>query len=715
MKHHNIILPIFIGLLFSFIFSGTVCAYRPNILVFLADDMGYGDSQVYNPDSKIPMPNLDRLAEDGMVFTDFHTSASYCAPSRYSFMTGNYQWRGLFPEGQWDYKAGSQILHGQMSLADIVKTSGYHTAIFGKLHLGGEFYIENSSEFANLYTSSYQVDFGRGLIDGPLSYGFDYSFTLLRGIQRPPYAYFENDQLVCDPQDLITWEVGIYGDSEIMEWGKGLGMPDYDSSAVGPDLTQKAIDFIDQHHQMNTTNGTDTPFFLYYAAQSAHQPWTPPEYFYGTPVRDVTGMTPHTDMIYEVDVALGKLLDELESRGLLDDTLIIFASDNGGKPDELIYGHDAVGGLRGRKGTIWEGGHRVPFVVRWGDGTLPGSMIPPGTTRSQLLGAQDIAATIAALIEYDLPADQAYDSFNFLPVLLGEQSDSDPVRDHLIMEDFYAASGVPHANNFVSEFFAFRMDQWKLILNTQNQVIGLYDLDDDLTESHNLMNVSEHSDRIAYMRNRFIELHSSARTSPSSGLETNCSNGIDDDGDDLIDCYDPDCQGAPDCDADPTPSASFDSGTEGFLYADDTFNGTHWPAYASGQYTASSGFNGSGGLRVTLGGVDGVDVTSGMSGGWSKTFLVEESADAWIDLRYRLVMNGYDADECVQVLVSIDGGEPQVLAGLCGRDTETGWQSASISQYLSAGSHTLTIGGFNNKKTGPAETAEIYFDDLEIN
>ena len=201
---------------------------------------------------------------------------------------------------------------------------------------------------------------------------------------------------------------------------------------------------------------------------------------------------------------------------------------------------------------------------------------------------------------------------------------------------------------------------------------------------------------------------------PEPETETNCSNGIDDDGDGLIDCDDPDCEGSADCATDPTSSASFDSGTEGFTYADDTFNGTHWPAYASGQYTSSGGYNGSGGLRVTLGGVDGVDVTSGMSGGWSKTFSVEESADTWIDLRYRLVMNGYDADECAQVLVSIDGGEPQVLAGLCGRGQETGWQSASISQYLSAGSHTLTIGGFNNKKTGPAETAEIYFDDLEI-
>jgi hypothetical protein len=210
-------------------------------------------------------------------------------------------------------------------------------------------------------------------------------------------------------------------------------------------------------------------------------------------------------MIYEIDVALSRLMEACEERGLINNTLIIFTSDNGGIPDEIHFGHDAVGGLKGQKPDIWEGGHRVPFVAKWGDGTLERSVIPPGTTSNQLIGVHDLAATLAELAGKSLLLDQARDSFNFLPVLLGQGTDAEPVRDHLLME-----AGYPPSPNRSS----IRVGQWKLILDEINNVLGLYNLADDLAETNNLMDDPSQAERIELMRNRFFELRWSDRTAP---------------------------------------------------------------------------------------------------------------------------------------------------------------------------------------------------------
>jgi len=475
---------------------------KPNIIFFISDDMGWGDSPVYNPESKIPMPNLDKLAAEGMWFTDAHTPAARCAPTRYSAMTGNYQWRGLKESGQWKYRGGSQILGDQLTVANILQDNGYNTAIFGKLHLGGDFYRKGSNEFVSETAPEELIDFARGLQNGPLTYGFNYSYLCLRGIQDPPYAFFENDQLVGNPDDLMMWESGWYGDSKIIM--DGIGMPYWNSSEVGPVLTQKAIEFIDRHHQKNLDAGTNNPFFLYYASQSAHGPYTPPDSFHGEPVKGATGMGRHTDMIYEIDVALGKLMEAVQERGLINNTLIIFTSDNGGIPNQTHLGHDAVGGLRGKKMQIWEGGHRVPFVAKWGDGTPEGSFIPPGTISNQLIGVHDLTATLAALVGENLPANQARDSFNFLPVLLGElYTGNSSVRDHLIMN-----------TDKPVRYLAIRESYWKLILDENNNVFGLYNLADDLYETDNLMDDPSQTDSIQAMKERLLELRDSDRTAP---------------------------------------------------------------------------------------------------------------------------------------------------------------------------------------------------------
>jgi hypothetical protein len=205
-------------------------------------------------------------------------------------------------------------------------------------------------------------------------------------------------------------------------------------------------------------------------------------------------------------------------------------------------------------------------------------------------------------------------------------------------------------------------------------------------------------------------------TDPDSPVDSElvCNDGIDNDADGLIDCQDPDCEDSPYCATNVILSSSFDTDAEGFTYADDPFNNTSQPMYAKGAHASSGGVAGSGGLQVTLGGVDYKTILSGISGGWSQTFYVAEAMTVQIDLQYRLVMNGFDSDECAQVLVSIDGGPAQVIDEMCGRDKETGWVNQLLVRDFSAGSHTITIGGFNNKKTALMEFADIYIDNVNI-
>jgi len=483
--------------------------------------MGWGDTRVNNPDSKVPMPNLERLARQGMNFTDAHTSAAKCAPTRYSALSGNYHWRGRLKWGHWPWFGGSQFLDGQQSVADVVKTAGYRTAMIGKMHLGGDLYKKNSSQFADYDTPFEQLDIARGMKNGPRTYGFDYTFTAPRGLQKEPYAYFENDFLFGNVDQLIKWERGTYGKSKIIE--PGMGMPYFDTSETGPVLLRRALNYIDRHHTQNMTDGTDTPFFMYYASQAAHEPFTPPATMAGQQVEGATGTNAHLDMIYELDVALGALITALEQRGLADNTLIIFASDNGGiaKADDRALGHNMGGGLRGAKGEIWEGGHRVPFVAKWGDGTPAGSTIPPGTRSDQMVGVHDLMATLAAVVDRPLPADQARDSFNLLPILKGQQPAGTPVRDHLIME-----ADVVNGLQQGPRQFAYREGDWKLIFAPDGSPLKLYNLSTHRNESFNQIDLPANADRVRQMASRFQSRYESDRTAPVGNSNQNCGRPV---------------------------------------------------------------------------------------------------------------------------------------------------------------------------------------------
>ena len=493
----------------------------PNILLILLDDMGYGDCKVYNPESTIPMPNLEALATRGMVFTDAHSTAATCAPSRYSVLTGNYPWRGRKPGGTWRYNDPCQILHGQNTIGNLLKEAGYHTAIFGKLHMGGDFYSrEYPGQFVHgkIEDDQTSIDFSLRFRNGPLDHGFDYSFILPSGIQYKPYAYFENDKLVDDPEKLIVHREGRYGDSVIKR--DGFGSEDYDSTQAGPRLMEKAMDFIDTHHKENMRARKKRPFFIHYCSQVLHDPCTPPEKMAGKKVKGTT-FAPPGDMLYEIDVSLGMFTKSLKERNLLDNTLVIVTSDNGGWIHHSYeqYNHRTNGALKGTKGTIWEGGHRVPLIAAWGDGSIIGSPVPPGSRSDQLVGGTDFFATFAELTEQRIEKEQGLDSSSFLPALLGREKH--PGRNHLLvqanqkgLEDVYR--GEKYRYDGKSRYYkAFRQGYWKLIVEVDADLpVALYNLKKDLQERNNLINNPEYKQRLKGMHINYNKILNSSRSTP---------------------------------------------------------------------------------------------------------------------------------------------------------------------------------------------------------
>ncbi len=514
---------------------------RPNIVFIMADDVGWGDFRCYNPQGKVPTPNIDRLARNGMRFTDAHTPAALCAPTRYSVATGNYTWRGPLPGGTWSWNRGSAFAPGQKTIGHILQEAGYRTGLFGKLHFGGAFETRPDGT----------PDFTRPMKVGPRQWGFDTSCALLGGHQAPPYCFFEGNQVAGGAGHQVTELPQGPRNGGIVP-GAGPGLPDWDSRRVGATLVEKTVAFIDDTVAQGRRDGKAIPFYVHLSTDGAHGPYTPPDEILGTPVRGQSKMTAHTDMVHEVDVVVGLLVAALERRGLLKDTLIVVTSDNGGLPFERDLGHDAVGGLHGRKSTIWEGGHRVPFVVHWGDGTGAGSTVPPGTVRDQVIGTHDIVATFAELAGARPGPDQALDSASLAAVFTGERGDDRPVRQHLLIQsspgrDAFTDPEVPPARGTQpaakkaatkkaagkkaagkeqqalrqmpshNMAHAIREGSWKLVIDIQDQPAALYDLSADLGERHNLIQDPAQADRVRRLEGVYREIRSSKRSIPPVG------------------------------------------------------------------------------------------------------------------------------------------------------------------------------------------------------
>lgn len=500
---------------------------RPNILFIMADDVGWGDFQCYNPQGKIPTPNIDRLARDGMRFTDAHTPAALCAPTRYAVATGNYTWRGRMPGGTWGWNAAPQFLPGQKTVGHLLQAAGYRTGLFGKLHFGGVFETLPGGG----------ADFTKPMKTGPIEWGFDYSYVLLGGHQAPPYLFFENNRVAGDPAKVAPLQAGPLNGGVVPTPGPGL--PDWDSRKVGQTLVEKTLAFIDQDK--------GRPFYVHLSTDGAHGPYTPPEALLGTPVAGASKMTAHTDMVYEVDVVVGKLVEGLEKRGLVESTLIVVTSDNGGIPADRDHGHDAVGGLRGSKSHIWEGGHRVPFVVQWK------GRVPAGTVRKQVIGTHDIVPTFVALAGGAFDSDQMLDSVSLAPVLLGQRGDDQPVRETLLIQSSPGRDALmdrepelPKAKKGAAKMtnqqrqaaknkafneiakkgarsgsdgmaHAVRQGPWKLVFDIEHdQPVALYNLDEDLGEQKNLFADADQAERVRRMTQIYREIRASKRSTPAA-------------------------------------------------------------------------------------------------------------------------------------------------------------------------------------------------------
>ncbi len=373
---------------------------RPNIVFVLADDLGWGDLSCYNSYSEVPMPNANRLAAQGVRFTDMHSSSAVCTPSRYSILTGRYCWRTELKEGVLWGESTNLIEKGRMTVPSMLKSDGYYTAGVGKWHLG--------------LGDGTATDYTKPLRPGPLDHGFDYYFGIPASLDMPPYLYFENDHVVEQPTSSTPGSKlprGVF-------YRPGPMAPHFVFDQVVPTITDKAVSIVHDRAAHR-----DQPFFLYVALPSPHTPWLPlPEY------RGKSKAGTYGDYAVETDAMLGRVMQALEETGLAEDTLFIFTSDNGAdwKPEDIDrYGHRANAEWRGEKADIWEAGHRIPFIARW-----PGQ-IQPGTASDELGSLTDFMATTAAITGASLPRNAAEDSFNLLPALLGKKLNK-PIRETIV-------------------------------------------------------------------------------------------------------------------------------------------------------------------------------------------------------------------------------------------------------------------------------------------
>ncbi len=472
----------------------------PNIVIVYTDDQGYGDFSLQNPKSKIPTPHLDRLAKEGMRFTDAHSSSGVCTPSRYALLTGRYHWRrGDGIVGSW---GGPRFRGGDFTLPAMLQEKGYRTACIGKWHLGWSWDAIHNAEVEDRNHPDAH-DWSKPLPGGPLDRGFDYYFG--DDVPNfPPYTWIENDRFLEAPTVPFTPIPAPTDECEGGSWGRGHDcrpgpmVEGWRLDAVMPRLTEKAVEWIGQQ-------SADRPFFLYWSWTGPHTPVVPIEAFQGS-----TEAGPYGDFMNQLDAHLGQMLQALADNGFADNTLVIFSSDNG--PERIAYpriqdhGHYSMGPLRGIKQDVWEGGHRVPFVVRW-----PG-VVEADTVSRELVSQIDIMGTIASIVGYPLPDNAAEDSHDLLPLLRGESDASG--RDTLVHRTWKRPWGIRHGDwvyiNQPSGSLQREPDWRGYAPNPHPDWLG--NIRDDLAQQKNL--VDEYPDKAEMLRTKLQDIRQSRFTAP---------------------------------------------------------------------------------------------------------------------------------------------------------------------------------------------------------
>jgi arylsulfatase A-like enzyme len=481
-------------------------AAHPNVIFILSDDLGPGDVRLLNPEGKIPTPHMDRIGREGVVFTDAHTPSSVCTPTRYGTLTGRYNWRSKLQSGVLGGLSPRLIEQGRLTVADMLKKVGYHTAAVGKWHLGMDWVVKPGQTVSELTIESpaqaWSVDFTQPHTNGPQSVGFDHYFGISASLDMVPYCFIQGTSVTAQPTEDRALPM-VHGKTG-RDTRKGPAAPGFTGYEVLGTFIDQAIAWI---HGKAADAKNGKPFFLYLPLASPHTPILPNPAWQGK-----SGLNQYADFVMETDAEVGRLLQALDQQGLAQDTLVIFTSDNGCSPSAdypelLAKGHNPSGRYRGHKADIYEGGHRVPFLVRWP------ARVKGGRTSAQLTCLTDFMATMAEITGTTLPENAAEDSFSFLPALL-DQPATGPRRESLV-------------SHSIAGHFAMREGPWKLCLcpgsggwsaprpgqePADAPPVQLFNLEDDLGETRNL--AKDHPDIVARLTQKLEALIAEGRSTP---------------------------------------------------------------------------------------------------------------------------------------------------------------------------------------------------------
>ena len=463
---------------------------KPNIVFIFADDMGYGDVSALNENSKIQTTNIDRIANEGVIFTDAHSSSSVSTPSRYSVLTGRYNWRSTMKSGVLGGYSKALIPQDRRTIAGVLREQGYQTACIGKWHLGWD--------WNNIDAGIDSVDFSKPITNGPTTLGFDYFYGISGSLDMAPYVYVENDKPTALP-DRITSNTGM------AFWRKGPTASDFDHEQTLPNLINRAVNYI------HDKSKEQKPFYLYLPLPAPHTPILPiPEY------QGKSGLNPYGDFVLMVDDMVGKVMKALDDAGISDNTILVFSTDNGCSPEARFEELQAKGHYpsyiyRGHKADLFDGGHRIPCVVRWP------AKIKPHTVH-QTVCLTDFFATLAAVADYRLKDTEGEDSYNILPLLLNEQE-----------EEVIREATVHHS---IDGDFTIRKGEWKLLLSPgsggwsfprtgkDDEVIKtlpsvqLYNMKTDPEEAQNVY--AEHPEIVKELRDLMIKYIKEGRSTPGA-------------------------------------------------------------------------------------------------------------------------------------------------------------------------------------------------------
>ncbi|WP_302525184.1 sulfatase family protein [Phocaeicola barnesiae] len=463
---------------------------QPNIIFILADDMGYGDVSYFDNNSKLKTENLDRMAQEGVVFTDAHSSSSVSTPTRYGILTGRYNWRSTLKNNVLYGYDKALIPADRETMASMLRKNGYTTAGIGKWHLGWD--------WDNIDAGKDKVDFSKPVQNGPTTRGFDYFYGFCGSLDMAPYVYIENDMPTSLP-DRETVNEGKYS-----WWRKGPTGADFVHEEVLPNLVDRACNYIKEKAK------ADQPYFLYLPLPAPHTPILPTEEFRGK-----SGIGEYGDFVLMVDAMVGKVLQAVKESGEDGNTIVVFTTDNGCSPAAAIkemeaQGHRPNSIYRGHKADLFDGGHRIPCILRWPEGTKPHEV-------RQTVCLTDFYATFAAINGYKLMDSEGEDSYNLLPAIVSE-TEIDPIREATV-------------HHSIDGQFTIRQGDWKLLLSASSggwsaptptdtlaldslPPIQLYNMKDDPSETTNVE--AEHPEIVSRLRALMAKYVREGRSTPGA-------------------------------------------------------------------------------------------------------------------------------------------------------------------------------------------------------